>query len=162
MKIPLACSLLLGALLPALAAPGNPMPSVPAKAPAPAPSAAAPAATPPADTAKSSVSLDAFVADLAGQLPLSKDEQTDIKAYYQDDGAKIQDILGNASLSPLQQEQQIDALRNTRNAKIEALLKDPDRQALFLQLENGYRVALVQLAAEGGLTPKSPPGHPGV
>jgi glucose/arabinose dehydrogenase len=154
MKILLLCSLALCLTLPAAVATA----SVPAKsAPAPTPPAAAPAPTPAPTPSAPSLTLDAYVADLADQLALSKDEQTDIKAYYQEDGARMQTILNDPSLSPLQQQQQIDDLRDARNGKIEALLKDVDRQAKFLQLEGAYRVALVELATQGGLVPTSTP-----
>jgi hypothetical protein len=170
MKIFSACCILLGVALPVIAAQPssshatNPKPHAPAAkvaattqppaapaapAPAPAPSSSAPTPT-------SNVSLDAYIADLADQVPLSKTEQTDIKTYYLDDGAKLQSILSDASLSPLTQEQQIDALRDDRNAKIAALLADVGRQAEFLKIESSYRVALVELAAQGGLVPTAP------
>jgi hypothetical protein len=119
-------------------------------APAPAPAAAAPVAKP-------GMSLDAYIATLADDVPLSKDEQTDIKTYYLDDGATLQDILNDASLSPLEQTQQVDDLRHARNDKIAALLHDADRQKEFLLVEANYRVALVELAAKGGLIPATPP-----
>ena len=136
-------------------APGKPAdtakpPAAPATPPPPAPApASAPAATP-------TLTLDAYIADLASNLPLSKTEQTDVKTYYLNDGVKLQSILSDDSLSPLTQEQQIDDLRNTRNAKIEALLADVGRQSEFLKIEANYRVALVELAAQGGLVPSAP------
>jgi hypothetical protein len=125
--------------------------------PAPPPAANTAATPPPAAPAKSDVALDNYLSALNEQLALSKDEQTDIKAYYQEDGPKLQAILNNASLPPMDQQRQIDDLRNARNAKIEALLRDVDRQTRFLELEESHRVELVELAAEGGLTPSSPP-----
>ncbi len=117
-----------------------------------------PAATPaPSAPAKASATLDAYVADLAGQVPLTKDEQTDITTYYQDDGAKMQAILNDPNLSPLQQQEHIDEMRDLRDAKIDALLQDADRQAKFAQVEEAYRVALVELAAQGGLVPHTTP-----
>jgi cytoskeletal protein RodZ len=176
MKISSASCILLGAILPiAPASAAQPSPShasnpkphaaVPASTPTPTPvtktpetSATPPASPiPPATTPTSSLTLDAYIADLADQVPLAKNEQTDIKTYYLNDGAKLQAILNDASLSPLTQEQQIDDLRNARNAKIEALLSDVGRQSVFLKLEGNYRVALVELAAQGGLVPSSPP-----
>jgi hypothetical protein len=75
--------------------------------------------------------------------------------------AALQDILNDASLSPFAQMQQVDALRDTRNAKIVALLDDAGRAAKFGQVESDYRVALVELAAQGGLVPGSrPPNVP--
>jgi hypothetical protein len=121
----------------------------------------APSAPATAKPASASLTLDAYVAALASDVPLSKDEQTDVKTYYLDDGAKLQDILNDASLSPFAQMQQVDALRDTRNAKIVALLDDAGRAAKFGQVESDYRVALVELAAQGGLVPGSrPPNVP--
>ena len=79
-----------------------------------------------------------------------------MKTYYLNDGTQLQNILSDATLAPLDQKQKIDDLRNTRNAKIEALLADVGRQSIFLKLEANYRVALVQLAAKGGLVPTAP------
>jgi hypothetical protein len=186
MKIPLACSLVLCAALPALAvqpSPGHtnnsnipkkhissPVPTkdlAPAEKPAgaastaaaPAPAASTPPPVAPAAAAppKTGLTLDTYVAALGDELPLSKDEQTDIKVYYEDDGAKLKGILDNAALSPLEQQQQVDDLRAARDAKIDALLEDVGRQAKFAQMEQDYRVALVELAARGGLVPASPP-----
>jgi hypothetical protein len=174
MKISSACRLFLCAILPAGTAmavqvppphvtngvpkqhasstTGTPAPE--AKKPeSPAPVVAATTAAAPSP----SLTLDGYIADLADQVPLSKSEQTDIKTYYLDDGAKLQTILNDASLSPLAQQQQVDDLRDARNGKIEALLADDGRQTVFLKMEGTYRVALVQLAAQGGLVPTTPP-----
>jgi hypothetical protein len=174
MKISSASCILLGAILPfatasavqsspAHASDAKSHNSPPATTPTPAPATKTPdaSATPPTSpapsaTPASTVTLDAYIAALADQVPLSKDEQTDIKTYYLNDGAKLQGILNDATLSPLAQEQQIDDLRNARNAKIEALLADVGRQSVFLKIESDYRVALVELAAQGGLVPTSP------
>jgi hypothetical protein len=130
----------------------KPMPTqTPTPNPAPAPTATQPG--------KSSGALDSYLSALNDQLALSKQEQTDIKAYYQEDGAKLHAILNDASLSPIEQQRQLDDLRNKRNGKIGALLKDPDRHAKFLELENSHRVELVELAAQGALTPSSPPAN---
>ena len=174
MKIFSASCILLGISLPTLAAqspashPANSKPhaSSPANttaaatpaastpvAPAPA---APPAAPPPAPAPSPSLTLDGYIADLASNLPLSKTEQTDVKTYYLNDGVKLQGILSDATLAPLDQEQKIDDLRNARNAKIEALLADVGRQSEFLKMEANYRVALVELAAQGGLVPTAP------
>jgi hypothetical protein len=148
MKILALGCLALCLTLPA-AADAPPTTPPPAATPTPAPAPAAPG-TP-------GLTLNAYLADLADSLALSKDEQTDIKTYYLDDGAKLQAILASPALSPLQQQQQVDDLRDDRNAKIEALLQDVDRQAKFLEIEGTYRVALVELAAQGGLVPTSTP-----
>jgi hypothetical protein len=131
---------------PAAAAKPSAQPATPAPAPVPAPVSAAGKAT-----------LDGYIQALTDQLSLSKDEQKDIKTYYLDDGAPLSTILNNASLSPFQQTRQVDDLRDTRNAKIEALLRDVDRQQAFLKVEADYRVALTELAANGELVPTSPP-----
>ena len=140
-------------------APTQAMATIPAKSGTPTPPPTeVPAATPPPSVpAKASATLDAYVADLADKLPLSKSEQTDIKTYYQDDGARMQAILNDPNLSPLQQQEHIDGMRDVRNAKIDALLQDADRQAKFAQVEDAYRVALVELAAQGGLVPQTTP-----
>jgi hypothetical protein len=170
MKIFSACCILLGTSLPTLAAqspashPANSKPhaSSPANTTAAAtpaastPVAPAPAAPPPAPAPSPSLTLDGYIADLASNLPLSKTEQTDVKTYYLNDGVKLQGILSDATLAPLDQEQKIDDLRNARNAKIEALLADVGRQSEFLKIESNYRVALVELAAQGGLVPSAP------
>jgi hypothetical protein len=156
MKILSACCLLLGVSCPAFAAPTASSPAANPKPNDAAPAAAAPAAPAPPPAAAPTLTLDAYIADLASNLPLSKTEQTDIKTYYLNDGAKLQSILSDASLSPLTQEQQIDDLREARNAKIAALLADVGRQSEFLKIEADYRVALVELAAQGGLVPTAP------
>ena len=121
----------------------------------PLPGGTSTAATqPPAQPAPtSSVTLDAYIAALASDVPLTKDEQTDVKTYYLDDGAKLQAILNDPSLSPFDQTQQVDALRDSLDARVEALLGDPSRQSQFVRVERNYRVALVELAAKGGLVP---------
>jgi hypothetical protein len=154
MKILSACCLLFGVSFPAFAAPTASSPAANLQPNVAAPAAAAAPAPPPAATP--TLTLDAYIADLASNLPLSKAEQTDIKTYYLNDGAKLQSILSDASLSPLTQEQQIDDLREARNAKIAALLADVGRQSEFLKIEADYRVALVELAAQGGLVPSAP------
>lgn len=118
-------------------------------APAPTPAPAAPAPT-------NGVTLDAYLQALAAAVTLSKDQQTNIKAYYLSDGAKMQAILNDPSLSPLQQTQQIDALRDQRNDTIEELLPDPASVQKFRQVEANYRVALVILAANGQLVSATP------
>jgi hypothetical protein len=121
--------------------------------------APAPTAAPPSPAPASSVTLTAYLSALASDVPLSKDEQTDVQSYYLNDGAKLQDILNDESLSPFEQTQQIDALRDSRNARISALLNDAGRDAQFLRIESDYRVSLVELAAQGGLVPASTPAR---
>jgi hypothetical protein len=123
--------------------------------PAPAPIPAKPAPTP-----ASGITLDAYMKALTAAVSLSKDQQTNIKSYYLGDGAKMQAILNDASLSPLQQTQQIDALRDRRNDTIEELLSDAAAQQKFLQVEAKYRVALVILAANGGMASSTTPSMP--
>jgi hypothetical protein len=146
---------------PAAPAPAKPMAGAIANPGTPTiPLAVTPAPATPAP-AKPGVTLDAYVADLADQVPLSKDEQTDIKTYYQADGTQMQAILNDPNLSPLQQQEHIDDMRDARDSKIDALLQDADRQAKFREVESTYRVALVELAAEGGLVPQgTPPNVP--
>lgn len=115
-----------------------------AQTPAPAPAPAAPSPAP-----SNGVTLDAYLKALSDAVTLSKDQQTNIKSYYLSDGAKMQAILNDPSLSPLQQTQQIDALRDRRNDAIEELLPDPRSLAKFREVEAKYRVALVILAANG-------------
>jgi 2-oxoglutarate dehydrogenase E2 component (dihydrolipoamide succinyltransferase) len=139
----------------AAAAPGGA--TKPAAATTPAPATPAPVAAPAAASPAGNASLDAYISALNDTLKLSKDEKQDITTYYLDDGAKLQQILNDPSLSPMQQTAQVDDLRNTRNAKIEALLRDVDRQVAFLKIEAVYRVALIELAADGGLVPAAKP-----
>jgi hypothetical protein len=185
MKIPALLSLLYGLALPLAAAtttpppapakPATPTPKTHASASAHKPSsaaskpavAAAQAATPtpppapaPAPAPKPTVTLDDYMAALTAALSLSKDEQTSVRTSYLDDGPKLQDILNDPSVSPLEQTQEVDALREARNEKIEALLHDAGRQQKFLQVEANYRVALIELAADGGFFPFSPPSPP--
>jgi hypothetical protein len=100
--------------------------------------------------------LDTYIKDLADTLKLSANEQTEIQAYYLEDGAQLQKILNDPALSPLQQAQQVSDLRDARDAKIEAVLIGADRVHEFYQVEARYRVALTELAAQGGLVPATP------
>ena len=124
---------------------------------APAPAASAPVApAPAASSPKTNPALSAYLDALNDQLTLSKSEQTDIKTYYLADGAKIQSILNDDALSPIDQQRQVDDLRTARNAKIDALLKDVDRQGKFREVENSHRVDLIKAAANGGLNASAP------
>jgi hypothetical protein len=120
-----------------------------------------PAATPPPAPAlapaKSELKLDDYIKDLTAALKLTDTEKKKIEGYYVADGAQIKDILNNDALSPLQQARQVSDLRDTRNVKIAALLDDLDRQRAFLKIEARYRVALTELAANGGLVAAQPP-----
>ncbi|MCE0523970.1 MAG: hypothetical protein LV480_13760 [Methylacidiphilales bacterium] len=111
----------------------------PAEAASPAPQAAAP------------FSLNDYIKDLTDELKLSDTEKKEIETYYVNDGPQLQTILNDDTISPLQQAQQVAAIRDARNAKIEMLLNDWRRQNEFLKIEAGYRVALTELAANGGL-----------
>lgn len=140
-------------------APVTKKPEAPATTTAPTTTSAQASAPAQTATPKTGALLNAYIAELAADVPLSKDEQAGIKTAYADDAAKLKDILNNASLSPLEQTQQVDDLRDTRNARIEDLLHDADRQQKFLHIEANYRVALIELAASGGListTPQAP------
>jgi predicted lipid-binding transport protein (Tim44 family) len=120
----------------------------------------APAATSPTTTpapASSELKLDDYLKDLKAKLDLSDSEQKAIETYYANDADQLKTILNNDTLSPLQQADQVAALRDMRNTKIEALLHDLDRQHEFLKIEARYRVALTELAANGGLVAAAPP-----
>ena len=104
-------------------------------------------ATNPAPTG---LKLDDYIKDLAAALKLTDTEKKKIEAYYVADGVRLKNILNDDALSPLQQARQASDLRDTRNIKIEALLDDLDRQREFLKIEARYRVALTELAANGG------------
>jgi hypothetical protein len=123
------------------------------KAPATGAAPGATAATPPkpADTL-----LDKYLKELTDTLKLSADEQKEIQAYYLQDGAQLQKILNDPSFSPLQQAQQASDLRDARDTKIEAVLIGADRVQEFYRIEARYRVALTELAAQGGLVPATP------
>jgi hypothetical protein len=166
MKLPCLVSLILALAFPAMAAApskSQPVkgktgtPAVEASNGAIAKAASAPATPAATTTPANTLTLAAYLQALGDGITLSKDEKTDISAYYLEDGTKLQQILNDASLSPLQQTAQVDDLRDTRNAKIEALLRDVDRQAAFEKIEVSYRVALIELAANGGLVPATTP-----
>jgi hypothetical protein len=126
-----------------------------ATAAAETPPPAAPNPTPPpANT------LDDYVVELVAMVNLSDKEKQEIHDLYTADGVALQKILNDESLSPLQKAQQVSDLRDTRNDKIEHILHDVDRQYAFLQVEAGYRVALTEYAADGGLVPPPPPAPP--
>ena len=128
----------------------------PAAAPAPANSVAGTASAPktiaPASLTPKTL-FGNYLSDLGDTLKLSASEKQDIQTYYLEEGAEMNSILNNGTLSPLEQDEHIAELRDKRNAKIEALLEDVDRQREFYQEEAKYRVALVELAADGGLMP---------
>jgi hypothetical protein len=128
-----------------------PATNAPPAAPAPPPAkAAAPAPAPAASI------LDDYITELTATLKLTDDEKKKITGYYLDDGATLKAILNNDALSPVQKAGQVSGLRDTRNAKIERLLQDVDRQHAFFPIEARYRVALTEFAADGGLAPAEP------
>jgi hypothetical protein len=139
----------------------NAAPSAPApanktaanKTPAPTPATAPASAAAPA---VSTVTLDDYISDLNDELKLSASEKKQIANAYVNDAPALQNILNDDTLSPLQQAQKVSDLRDARNAKIEALLFDFDRQQKYLQIEANYRVALTLLAANGGLAAAAP------
>ncbi len=122
-------------------------------APAPATVASAPSTNAPAEAAPPAPTfkLDDYIDVLKTELKLSDLEVKTITAYYVTDGDKLKQILNDDTLSPLQQAQQVADLRSERNDKISDLLHDLQRQHAFLDLEAQYRVALTELAANGGL-----------
>jgi hypothetical protein len=148
------------------AAPVNPAPAPQAKS-APADANAKPATAtnaPPVPATASQpaeLKLDDYLKDLTDTLKISDDEKKAIQTYYLADGTLLKNILNNDALSPLQQARQVSDLRDARNAKINALLQDVNRQRAFLEVEAKYRVALTELAADGGLVPaQTPPPAP--
>jgi hypothetical protein len=101
--------------------------------------------------------FDDYLKDLTDRLKLSDDEKKEIESYYLADSTLLKNILNNDSISPLQKTRQVSDLRDTRNARINALLQDADRQQAFIAVEAQYRVALTELAANGGLVSAPPP-----
>jgi hypothetical protein len=143
------------------AAPAAPAPAT-ARDKKPAPPAkpmtnthASPVVIPPSHPVE--LKFDDYLKDLADKLKLTDDEKKEIESYYLADGTLLKNILNNDSLQPLQKSQQVSDLRDTRNAKINTLLQDADRQQTFLKVEAQYRVALTELAANGELVPAPPP-----
>jgi hypothetical protein len=100
--------------------------------------------------------LDAYLKELNDTLGLSATEKTEIESYYLTDAPKLNSLLNDPSLSPLQQEEQVSDLRDRRNEKIGALLEGVDRRHEFFKVEAVYRVALVDAAADGTLVPATP------
>jgi len=145
----LACGFILLATATGVFAAATPTPAQPS-----APMSVAPSAT---ALPVSSLKFDDYINDLATTLKLSDEEKKDIASFYQADGTQLQTILNSDSISPLDQDRQVSDLRDARNAKIEALLGSSDRTGAFLKVEAKYRVALIELAADGGLVPPSAP-----
>lgn len=152
----LACACLLMATTTGLVAATAPPP-----APSPAPSApAAPPESLPEALPASNLKLDDFINDLAGPLKLTDDEKKAIASFYQADDAQLKTILNSDTISPLEQDRQVTDLRAARNAKVETLLGAGDRMAAFLKIEAKYRVALMELATEGGNITPAPAAAP--
>jgi hypothetical protein len=143
---------LLAVTVPAFAAAAPAMSAAPAATPAPA---AAPAAAAPPAAAGSK--LDDYINEMASTLQLGDGEKKKIEALYVADGPPLQTILNNDALSPLQQAEQVSDLRDARNAKVVELLPDEGKQEAFFKIEAKYRVALTELAAEGGLVASAAP-----
>jgi len=116
---------------------------------------AAPAA-PPAPATK----MGDYTVELTARVPLTDAEKKEVEAIYADDGVALQKILNDDSLSPLEKAQKVANLRDARNAKIETLLRDLDKQKAFREVEAIYRVALTEFAADGGLVPPPAPAAP--
>lgn len=133
--------------------------TVPAFAAAPATNAApvAPASAPATTPAAAGSKLDDFVNEVASALGLADGEKKKIEALYVADGPQLQTILNNDALSPLQQAEQVSDLRDARNAKVVEMLPDAGQQEAFFKIEAKYRVALTELAAEGGLVASTAP-----
>jgi hypothetical protein len=142
---------LLTAAIPALAA----APATPTSAPAPA---TAPAAAP--ATAPAGLKLDDFINEVASTLNLGDGDKKKLEALYVADGPPLQETLNDDSLSPLQKAEKVSDMRDTRNAKVVELLPDAGQQEAFFKIEAKYRVALTELAAEGGLVASPAPAAP--
>jgi hypothetical protein len=140
---------------------GKKTPTQPAATQAPAQTQADADTLPQKIDSETPVKFDSYIKDLTAELKLSDSEAKQITAYYVADSDKLQQLLNDDTLSPLQQAQQVADLRSARNEKIEELLHDFQRQRDFLQVEARYRVALTELAADGGLTaPPAPAPAP--
>jgi hypothetical protein len=136
----------------AATAKATPAPSAP-----PAATASVPAEKTASPASKAGASIfDNYLDDLNDAVGFSPEEKTEISHYYTADGAALKNILDDSSLSPLQQNQQVDDLRQKRDAKIDALLTDPTRRHAFYEVEARYRVALVEFAANGGFASTTP------
>jgi hypothetical protein len=133
-------------------------PTAPAAAPAPAPtSAPAPASAPATAAAPVGLKLDDFINDLASTLNLADGDKKKIEELYVADGPALQEALNNDALSPLQKAEKVSDIRDARNAKVIELLPDEGKQEAFFKVEAKYRVALTELAAEGGLVASPAP-----
>ncbi len=126
----------------------------------PAPPVSAPAAKTdapaPAPAAAPSI-FDDYITVVTTTLMLSDADKKEIHDLYVADGAALQKILNDDTLSPLQKAQQVSDLRDVRNGKIDQLLHNLDKQQKFIEVETTYRVALTEFAANGGLVPPPAP-----
>ena len=139
------------AAVPAAPAPAANTPP-PAKPGTPAPT------TPPAPAAAPAPAiLDDYITVLTTTLTLSDADKKAIHDLYTADGAALQKILNDDTLSSLQKAQQVADLRDVRNTKIDQILHDLDKQKAFSETEAVYRVSLTEFAADGGLAPTPPP-----
>jgi hypothetical protein len=118
------------------AAPGAPAPTpLPATAVAPAPAG---------------LKLDDYINEVASTLGLADVDKKKIEDLYIADGAPLKGILDDGELLPLQKAEQVSDLRDARNAKVIELLPNTGEQEAFYKVEAKYRVALTELAANGG------------
>jgi len=101
--------------------------------------------------------LEDYINDMATTLKLSDADKKSVEDIYVSDNDLMKAALNDDTLSPLQQAQKVADLRGARNAKIAALLIDPARNLEFLKVEAKYRVALTELAADGGWGSSTPP-----
>jgi len=133
--------------------PATPAPTNKPATKTPPPAAPVEAALPVTSKLKATDYFDA----LANGLSLTDPEKKEITDIYEADGAAIQKIGNDASLSSLQKAQQIADLRDTRNSKIEDILHDIDRKKAFHDVEVVYRVDVTVIALDGQLLPPPPP-----
>ena len=130
-------------------------PPVEAPAPAPVPEEPLPVTDPAVPVPTPKLKVEDFFAEVIETAKLSDHEKKAFEELYFADGKTLAALL-NSELSPLEKARQASDLRNQRNAKIEMLLVETDRRHAFLLVESKYRVALLELAAEGGLVPPPP------
>jgi hypothetical protein len=119
----------------------------PAKSPAPASAAAPQDPLPEAAPIQppATLKIDGYLNELGAALKLSDEEKKAVASFYQADDAQLKNILNSDTLSPLEQDRQVNDLREARNAKIEELLSSRARIAAFRALEAKYRVGLLEI-----------------
>ncbi len=130
-------------------------PPVETPAAAPVPEEPLPVTDPAVPVPTPKLKVEDFFAEVIETAKLSDHEKKAFEELYFTDGKTLAALL-NSELSPLEKARQASDLRNQRNAKIEMLLVETDRRHAFLLVESKYRVALLELAAEGGLVPPPP------